>query len=70
MHKQGFLPFFENDLEVRVESWIQLNAKEYRLMVDPRVDLAEVESNLLPNTWIAPLRDDLEKWYFSGAGGI
>lgn len=48
---------FEEDVEIRVESWVSLNGREPQLLVDPRVDLSKIEPTLLPKPWIVPLRD-------------
>lgn len=44
--------------EVRAEVWVSLNGRRAQLMIDPEVDLAQVEYGWLPRTWIFPLNDE------------
>jgi len=44
-------------LAVHVDAIAQLNARAPQRLVDPKVDLALVERNLWPATWILPLND-------------
>jgi len=43
------------DIEIRVESMLSLNGREFQLLIDPTVNLAEQPRTLLPKTWILPL---------------
>ena len=43
------------DPVVRVESYVTLNARPSRLLVDPTVDLSEINDSWKPKDWILPL---------------
>ena len=41
-----------SDPKVRVEAWVTLNSKPARLLIDPDVDLTEIEDSWKPKSWI------------------
>jgi len=42
------------DVEVRADAWVSLNGRPRARLIDPDVDLARVESSILPAAWILP----------------
>ncbi|WP_412060526.1 HTTM domain-containing protein [Rubrivirga sp. IMCC45206] len=50
------------DVEVRVRSRVTLNGRRSQLLVDPTVDLTEIDPGLGPKDWILPFRDDGARW--------
>ncbi|MDQ3036683.1 MAG: HTTM domain-containing protein, partial [Myxococcota bacterium] len=44
----------ERDVEVRVDALVSLNGRRMQRMIDPNVDLAQVEDSLAPASWILP----------------
>lgn len=50
------------DVEVRARSRVTLNGRRSQLLVDPAVDLTEVEEGFGPKDWILPFRDDGARW--------
>lgn len=45
-----------DEVEVRVETMMSLNSREFQKLIDPTVDLAAQPVTLLPATWIIPLK--------------
>jgi len=45
------------DIEIRVETTLSLNGRDFQLFIDPTVNLAEQPQTLLPKTWIVPLHE-------------
>lgn len=43
------------DPEVRADAWLSLNGHPMARLIDPAVDLAQVEDDLWPKPWILPL---------------
>lgn len=43
-----------NDPQVRCEAWVTLNGRRSRLLVDPNLDLTQVEDSWAPKSWIQP----------------
>jgi hypothetical protein len=50
--KQGLV-----DPEVRAEVYVTLNARPSQLLIDPKVNLAQVEDTWQPKTWINPYQE-------------
>lgn len=46
--------------EVYVDSYVALNGRRGRVMIDPETDLAEQKESLQPKTWILPLNDEIK----------
>jgi len=42
------------DPKIRVEAWVTLNSKPARLLINPDVDLTEIEDSWKPKSWIMP----------------
>lgn len=42
------------DVRVRAEAWVSLNGRAPALLIDPEVDLGEVEDGLTPYAWVLP----------------
>ena len=55
--KQGM-----DDLEIRAESYVTLNGRKSSLLIDPEVDLTEINRGFEHKKWILPLSDSNEKW--------
>lgn len=55
--KQG-LP----DVDVTAEAHVTLNGRRSRLLVDPAVDLTDIEPGLRHKTWILPLEERGDRW--------
>ena len=53
LHKQGYY----DEVEIRVESWVSLNGREFQLQIDPNVDLVKQPQSLLPKSWITSLKE-------------
>ena len=47
------------DVEVYADSWASLNGREFQRLIDPSVNLAEVQWSLFPSQWIVPLHTPL-----------
>ena len=47
------------DVEVRADSFVAFNGREAARLIDPDVDLAQVEPGLWPKTWVLPAPDDV-----------
>ncbi len=56
-HELGF-----PDVEIKAEAYVTLNGRKSRLMIDPTVDLTDVERGLRRRQWILPLDGDEERW--------
>ena len=50
------------DVEVRARSRVTLNGRPSQLLVDPAVDLTEVDEGFGPKDWVLPFRDDGVRW--------
>ena len=46
--------------QVYVDSYVALNGRSGRIMVDPSTDLAQQEESFRPKTWILPLNDEIK----------
>jgi hypothetical protein len=46
------------DPQVRAEVFVTLNARPATLLIDPEVDLTEIEDTWVPKTWIMPLKEN------------
>lgn len=42
------------DVEVRVDALVSLNGRRSQLMIDPTVDLTQIQDGLMPADWITP----------------
>lgn len=42
------------DVEVRVEALVSLNGRKPQLMIDPTVDLTQIENSIRPGAWLLP----------------
>ncbi|MEX0599977.1 MAG: HTTM domain-containing protein [Rhodothermales bacterium] len=51
-----------SDVAVTAEAHVTLNGRRSRLLVDPAVDLTEIEAGLRHKTWILPLEDRDDRW--------
>lgn len=47
--------------KVRAEVWVTLNARPSQLLIDPQIDLAQIEDGWQPKTWILPLQSNPEQ---------
>lgn len=45
------------DVEIRANVWVSLNYRREQQMIDPSIDLAQVEHSLGPASWILPFED-------------
>jgi hypothetical protein len=43
-----------DDVEVRADAWVSLNGRPAARLVDPAVDLMQVQDDLRPKPWILP----------------
>jgi len=50
------------DVEIRVESYVTLNGRKSSLLIDPEVDLTEIERGFKHKKWILPLTNRNNKW--------
>jgi hypothetical protein len=50
------------DVEVRAAAHVTLNGRRSRLLIDPDVDLTEIEPSLAHKDWVLPLADDAAPW--------
>ncbi len=46
--------------QVYIDSYVALNGRRGRVMVDPNTDLAQQEESFQPKTWILPLNDEIK----------
>ncbi len=56
------------DVEITAEVRVTLNGRKSRLLVDPEVDLTEVERGFRHKEWIRPFNENAENWY--GSSGL
>lgn len=45
------------DVQIRADAWVSLNGRPSTRMIDPTVDLAQVDDGVAPATWILPAPD-------------
>jgi hypothetical protein len=48
------------DPKVRAEVWVTLNARPARLLIDPNLDLTQVQYGWRPKTWVLPFEEPKE----------
>jgi len=49
------------DIEIYVDTRVSLNGRPYQQIIDPTVDLTQLERGLMPKEWIIPLEHPLPK---------
>ena len=48
---------YSENVEIRMESLVSLNGREYQLLIDPSIDLTKQEPTILPKDWIMPFKN-------------
>ncbi|MCB9597331.1 MAG: HTTM domain-containing protein [Sandaracinaceae bacterium] len=46
-----------HDVQIRADAWVSLNGRPSARMIDPTVDLAQVDDGVAPASWILPVPD-------------
>lgn len=46
--------------QVYIDSYVALNGRRGRIMIDPKTDLAQEQESFKPKTWILPLNDEIK----------
>ncbi|MFH5883235.1 HTTM domain-containing protein [Halalkalibaculum sp. DA3122] len=54
-----------DDLQITAESYVTLNGRRSTLMIDPEVDLTEVEQGFHHKDWILPFPENQQSWFGS-----
>ncbi|NGP89259.1 HTTM domain-containing protein [Fodinibius halophilus] len=52
-----------DDVEIRAESFVTLNGRRSTLLVDPDVDLTEIERGFTHKDWITPYNENQTNWF-------